>query len=211
MTNFTFPFSSCEKPNKEGFVAQPYSTIVNIIGCIVTFFFLLKTKNIHSFLLLFFILCFELFHTFSHAIHIQGNNQQLVIHILSYFINSSLLYALYKKTEKFPDKYLIIFLLFFVSLDIYSLLNLSFIYYFITQTILFIGILFYYLPLLSKSIQKIIYYIALIGVLIVLLQMNEVINCEYMIQMNPDFPYHIIIEIAGFAFFYLFCSHFYNL
>jgi hypothetical protein len=98
-----------------------------------------------------------------------------------------------------------------VSLDIYSLLNLSFIYYFMTQVILFIGILFYYMPLLLPSLKKSIYILGLLSVFIIFLEMNEINNCEYMLRINPSFPYHILIELAGFAFFYIFCSKFYDL
>lgn len=69
MNEYTFPFNTCEIPNKKG-VAQPYSALFNLINCIIIFYFLLKTKNNYTFILLFSILCFELFHTFSHSIHI---------------------------------------------------------------------------------------------------------------------------------------------
>ena len=71
MLEYTFPFSTCEKPNKSG-IAQPYSVLLNLINCIIVFYFLLKTKHNYTFILLFSILSFELFHVFSHILHIQG-------------------------------------------------------------------------------------------------------------------------------------------
>jgi len=69
MNEYTFPFDTCEKTNKNG-IAQPYSALFNLINCLIIFYFLLKTKHNYTFILLFSILCFELFHLFSHIIHI---------------------------------------------------------------------------------------------------------------------------------------------
>jgi len=70
MNEYVFPFDTCETPNKDGIIAQPYSVLFNVINCVIIFYFLLKTKRDYTFMLLFSILCFELFHTFSHIIHI---------------------------------------------------------------------------------------------------------------------------------------------
>ena len=86
MNEYTFPFDTCEKLNKNG-IAQPYSAIFNLINCIIILHFLLKTKRKYTFILLFSILCFELFHVFSHIVHIQGNIQINITHLLTYFMN----------------------------------------------------------------------------------------------------------------------------
>ena len=86
MSEYTFPFSTCEKPNTTG-IAQPYSSLLNLINCLIIFYFLLKVKQNYTFILLFFILCFELFHVFSHSIHITGTIQINITHMLSYCIN----------------------------------------------------------------------------------------------------------------------------
>ena len=101
----TFPFNSCEIPNKNG-IAQPYSTLVNVINCLVIVYFLVKTTTNYAFLLIASILCFELFHLFSHSIHIPGSIQTIVIHVISYFINISFFYAFYSYTKK-PNKFVI--------------------------------------------------------------------------------------------------------
>ena len=79
---YLFPFDTCEKPNKRG-IAQPYSTLFNVINCIIILSFLYKTKKNYTFYLLFFILLFEIFHLFSHMIHIQNYTQLYIIHLLS--------------------------------------------------------------------------------------------------------------------------------
>ena len=60
MSEYTFPFNTCEKVNKNG-IAQPYSLFFNLINCIIILYFLLQTKNNYTFMLLFLILCFEVF------------------------------------------------------------------------------------------------------------------------------------------------------
>ena len=81
MDEYTFPFTTCEKVNKMG-MAQPYSALVNILNCIIILYFLTKTNNRKSFMLILLFLLFEAFHAFSHSIHIPGNIQINIIHIL---------------------------------------------------------------------------------------------------------------------------------
>jgi hypothetical protein len=71
---YTFPFDTCEMPNKNG-IAQPYSMIVNFMSCIIIFYFLLKTTKFYNFVFIFVIFIFELFHSFSHFVHIKGTIQ----------------------------------------------------------------------------------------------------------------------------------------
>ena len=207
---YTFPFSTCEKPTNN-IIAQPFSALVNIFSCILIIYFLCKSKSIYSFIFLFSLLCFELFHTFSHCIHIEGYSQSLIIHSIAYFANASLLLVLYNKTKKILDTEFILFLSLFVCLDIYSILNLTFIFSFITQIIIFLGILFYFFHLLPNYIQNIYYPIIGFTALIVFFEINEINNCNYMYRLNPYFPYHIIVESIGFVLFYIICSQFYKL
>ena len=153
MSEYTFPFNTCEKVNKNG-IAQPYSLFFNLINCIIILYFLLQTKNNYTFMLLFLILCFELFHSFSHIVHIKGSIQLNIIHLLTYLINFAFFYLFYSYTKKFPNKFFILYLIVLVCLDIYSLFNLTIIYYLSTQSIIFISLLLYYYRLLPKIIQN---------------------------------------------------------
>lgn len=210
MSEYTFPFNTCEKPNKDG-IAQPYSAFFNLINSLIIFYFLLKTKNNHTFLLLFSILCFELFHLFSHIVHIPGVIQLNTTHSLAYFINVSFLYALYCYTKKIPGYAFVFYLAALVCFDIYSFFHLSFIYYFISQSAILISLLLYYFPLLPHFIQNSVYTIIFLVVFITLLFLNEKANCEKMIDIYPHFPYHIFIELNGILLFYIISSHFYKL
>ena len=210
MKEYIFPFSTCEKSNKNG-IAQPYSAFFNLLNCLIIIIFLLQTKNTHTFLLLFSIFCFELFHTFSHIIHIKGSIQINITHSLTYIINIAFLYVFYSYTNKFPRYDFIIYLAFLVFFDIYSVFYLSIIYYLLTQSAIFISLLVYYFPLLPKFIQISIYQIIFLIGIIILLFLNEKYNCEKMLQFYEHFPYHIFIEIIGILLFYIICSNFYKL
>jgi len=210
MSEYTFPFNTCEKPNKNG-IAQPYSSLVNLINCFVIFYFLLKTTKMYTFLLLFFILCFEAFHVFSHSIHISGSIQTNITHLLSYCINFAFLFFFYNYIKKIPSSWFILFYVFLIFCDIYSFFNMNLVYHIFSQALLFLSMLFYYYPLLNKNIKDKINIIFFLVILIIILFFNEKYNCEKMMSIYPDFPYHILIEIIGIFFFYIICSTFYKL
>ncbi len=206
---YTFPFNTCETPNKTG-IAQPYSTFVNVINCFIIFYFLLLTKKTYTFVLLFSILCFELFHSFSHSVHIAGSIQINITHTLSYFINIAFLFMFYNYVKKIPSIRFILFYVLLILCDIYAFLNMNVVYHIISQALLFLSVLFYYYSDLPNNIKRKIHIIFLLVSLIILLFLNEKWNCEKLLIMYP-FPYHILIEITGIFFFYIICSTFYNL
>jgi hypothetical protein len=210
MNEYTFPFNTCEKTNKNG-IAQPYSALFNIINCIIIFYFLLKTKHNYTFILLFSILCFELFHVFSHVVHIQGSIQTNITHLLTYFINLAFFYVFYCYTNKLPSYVFVCYLIALICFDIYALFYLSIVFYIFSQAIIMISLLVYYFPLLPKFIQTSLYKIIFFVGVIILLFLNEKYNCEKMLKIYQYFPYHIFIEIIGIVLFYIICSHFYKL
>ena len=209
MTNYTFPFSTCEKTNKIG-VSQPYSAFFNILNCLMIIYFLQKTKNTHTFILILALLCFELFHVFSHITHIPGTIQVNIIHLLSYSINIALLYFFYNYTNKIPSSWFIILYLLLILFDIYVFCNMNVVYYIFTQALLFLSVLFYYYKLLTMNIKENINTIFILVVIIIMLFINEKNNCEKMMSYNPNFPYHILIEITGIILFYIICITFYS-
>jgi hypothetical protein len=210
MSEYTFPFDTCEKPNKTG-IAQPYSVCVNLITCLIILYFLVKTKSIHAFFLLFSLLVFELFHTFSHFIHIKGNFLFTITHIAGFLVNISFLNFLYNYTHILPKLYYLLFLIFILAIDAYCFINLSFIYFVLTQILLFVAILYYYYPMLPKQIKNKINLILLTTGLIYLCFVNEKLNCKAMLNMFPNFPFHVIIETLSIIPIYLLSSTFYNL
>ena len=231
-----FPFCTCETPLKDGIVAQPYSTATNGINCLVILYFLLHTHTTYAYILLFSILCFEVFHTFSHTIHVAGTIQTNVIHTLSYGMNLSFLYACAQYTHMWPSGGFGMILLLLVGFDLYSITNLSPVFYLISQALIFISVLSYYYSLLPAYIQHSMYPILGVVAIIVLLFLNESLHIQmnsYVVHLNmrgypplcfgyhihcaqmqsafPGVPFHVLIELAGIVLFYLICSRFYRL
>lgn len=208
---YTFPFSTCEKKTDDGVFAQPFSAIANIITCFIILYFLLKTENVHSFLLRLSILIFEAFHAFSHIIHIAGMMQINITHALAYFMNIAFFNLFYHTTGVFPSYIFLVYMICVVAFDLYSFFHLGFIYYLATSSLIFISLLSYYYRLLPSFIQKSIWLIIAVILVIIGLFFNESCNCGKMLEFYPDFPYHILIELIGMYLFYVICSNFYRL
>jgi len=206
---YTFPFNTCEKPKKKG-IAQPYSALLNAVNCVMILYFLVQTKTHYAAILLFSIFCFELFHVFSHTIHIPGSIQINITHALTYIMNASFFYLFYCYTKKIPGSLFLFYIITLIFVDIYSYLNLSIIYYLLSQSILFVSLLLYYLPLLPKYVKTSIYQIIFWISIVILLFLNEKYNCKKMLDVYP-LPYHTMIEIVGIFLFYIICSTFYKL
>ena len=211
MNDYTFPFSTCEKKTDDGIFAQPYSAIANIITCFIIIYFLLKTENIHSFLLLFSILVFELFHAFSHMIHIPGTMQINITHILAYCMNIAFFNVFYNVTRFFPSYLFLLYMSCVILFDIYAFFNFSFVYYLASSSLIFISMLLYYYPILPTRVKNSIHLIIAIILIVIGMFFNESYNCNIMLSAYPGMPYHIIIEITGMYLFYVICSAFYKL
>jgi len=205
-----FPFNTCETPNKEG-VAQPYSVMLNVVSCLIVLFFLLQTRHLYTFLFLLSILCFQLFHAFSHTIHIEGPFQTNVIHVLSYFTNITLGATLYFYTRYFPDPYFIFYLFLLVCIDIYCFMRSWILSSFYSQEVMLISLLIYYFRILSTSLKRSIYWIIFFVILVSFVILNEKYNCKKMLAFYPEFPYHIFIEIPGIILSYIISSSVYKL
>ena len=211
MNEYTFPFSTCETPDENGIISQPYSVFFNSISCLVILYFLTKTKNASSFALLFVLLLFESFHTFSHSIHLAGNIQTFIVHCLAYLVNITYLAALYNFTDIFPSPFFIGYLLSLSLFDIYAFRNLPAIYYISSQLFIFFSLFSYYYHYFPQSIRKKIPLIFFWIVVALLLVLNESFNCEKMLRLFNLFPVHILVEIVGMILFYYVSSIFYTL
>ncbi len=208
---YTFPFDTCERPNENGMIAQPYSVFFNFISTVITIYFLTKTKHYYSFILVLAILAFQMFHEFSHVVHIKGNIQTYTIHSLAVVINLLYIYALYKFTKVFPSANFLLYIALILAFDMYALLNLPFVFFFFTQILLLSSTFIYYNRLMPSYYQKSLPYIIGSSFFIFLLFVNEYFNCKYMLSMYPNFPFHAIIEVLGIIPFYLILSIFHRL
>jgi hypothetical protein len=213
MNNYTFPFNSCEVPQNKGF-AQPYSTTINLILCSVIIFYLLKSNNLYSSMFLITILIFNIFHTFSHSIHIKyfKNSQFLFTHFSA--ITSSMVFLLLLNhiTKKKLPNWQIYILLFLYLFDVYIITQkVSHIYNIITFLLLLFLIMIFYYNYLSGKIKKSIIYIIFFSAVVLFFQIFEIYNCQYILKNFNYFPFHIITETAAFIPIYLLCNSFYKI
>jgi hypothetical protein len=207
--NSYFPFETCETPHEDGWIAQPYSAVVNCLTSLMIFFFLLQTKTTYTFLFLFIILLFEIVHTTSHMFHINGPLQTNIVHGFAYAINVALLYALYRHTKVVPSLFLSILIAIIIGIDIYALFALSTVFYILTQFAIFFSIMFFYFTTLPTKTKSSLKWLIMLGVLIISLVYNEIRNCDEMAKLYPTAPFHILVEIPGVLFFYLICRSMY--
>ena len=208
--DFIFPFSTCEKPNKNG-IAQPYSVIVNVISIFIIFYFLCQVKNIYTFSLILCLLAFECMHTFSHVIHLPNYIQLNIIHGLAYIVNLCYLLVFYNYTGQAPSLLFTTILIILLLFDIYSFMFLSFVFYFSSSVLIFFAILIYYYKYIPQNKKQYILIILSLGASITLLFYNEKMNCKRMLEIFPNFPFHAILEIAGLFIFYFICKFFSSL
>ena len=213
MNKYTFPFNSCEVPQNDG-IAQPYSTTINMILCCIIIFYLLQTNNLYSTMFLTSILIFNIFHTFSHAIHVKflKNGQFLLTHFSAIISTLFFILLLNNITKKKIIKWQIYTLLFLYLFDIFLITQeVSHIYNIITFiTLLFLIMIFFY-NYLSGKIKQSIIYIIFFSSIVLFFQIFEIINCQYILMNFNYFPFHIIIEISAFIPIYLLCSSFYRI
>ncbi len=208
--DFTFPFDTCETPKNKWF-AQPWSVAVNCISVFMVLYFLTKTKTKHAFLVLFFLLLFDVSHTFSHFVHIPSKFQITIVHVLAYLINIAFLFALYKHTKKVPALPYLLFLAAVAIFDIYAFFHLSLLYYILTQLVIFFFILFYYYGALDNGMKKNIKMMFLFVGLLYLGFVNEAYHCKSMLARFPHFPFHAIVEMFALFAVYYFCLTVYKI
>jgi hypothetical protein len=209
-TSFTFPFKTCESPNKSG-VAQPWSASVNVMISIMIFYFFINSNTFYSKMMLFWLLLFELMHTFSHSIHIPGHLQYYITHFLFVITTFSFFFVLYNYTHVLPSLYYLIAIILLAIIDIYVLIKgESFAYGVLTYFSIIILLLVFYYPFFNTLIKRNLKYIFGLISLIIFLLFNEMFNCKWLLE-RFRFPYHILIEIVGFFIIYLFCVSLYKL
>lgn len=198
MEEYTFPFSTCERPSENG-IAQPFSSAINMIIVLFLIYCFIQAKSIQLKYVFFSFILFELWHTMSHIIFIAGNIQQSVVHFLAYNIAFGTLFALLYLSKSSLNIYQIALLASVVLFDIIVYMNYGGVYMILSGTLIFIAILLCVYPKYSTFISY--YILGLIG--LALLFVNEAVNCQWMLQYWPNFPFHIIIESYGLLLFYI--------
>jgi|LauGreDrversion2_6_1035139.scaffolds.fasta_scaffold01407_1 hypothetical protein len=195
--SFNFPYDTCEASNQDSFVKQPFSFGVGILTLLILSWFIYNAKTVQSKVLLGTLFAFEAFHAYSHMVHVQDFVQTRVIHGLAYFVNAALLWSLSSSTRHFPEVWIIALLIGIVALDIYAFLYMPLVAYISTQFLLFFVIIAYFLRWLPVTVKQWIPWLSVIMIFIVILEINEQVNCTSLMQWAPWFPWHIFIELAG--------------
>ena len=213
MNRYTFPFNSCEIPQKNG-IAQPFSTTINLILCCIIIFYLLKSNNLYSRLFLSSILIFNIFHTFSHTLHVKilKNGQFLLTHFSAIISSLCFILLLNHITKKTLVPWQFYTLLFLYIFDIYLITqNFSHIYNIITILIILFLIMIFNYHLLSGKLKEKIIYIIFFSAVVLFFQIFEIFNCQYILENFKNFPFHIMTEISAYIPIFLLCNSFYKI
>jgi hypothetical protein len=213
MDKYTFPFKSCEIPTGKG-ISQPYSTTVNIILCLLIFYFLLQSNHFYSTLFLFSVFAFSAFHTFSHFTHIESkyNIQFLFTHFSAIFATFCLLLLFQYITKRSLHPVYWCGLGFLYILDMILIrYGVSHIYNILLFVVILFMIMVLYYPYTSIQIQTNIKYIIGLSLITVFLQIIEVKYCKKMLEWVPGFPFHSVVEISAFFPIFFLCNTFYRI
>ena len=208
--SFTFPYDTCEIPQKG--IAQPYSVAINILICTIIITFLFFTKSTYAFLFLVTLLLFEFSHTFSHFMHIPGNIQFNITHFLAFISILALFHLFYQFTNNLPSmSILMIMIILFIADVIFIMTKQSFLFNIFSYVLIFLLLIISYLHYLPKSSKTYFYYMVLSIIFFSLIEINEALHCSSMLKWWPEFPYHIFVEIAGAFPVFFICKTFYDL
>jgi len=203
---YTFPFDTCEVPQRDVLVAQPVSSLLVLLSVAVLTSALLRAKSFPVRGLIASFLAFEVFHFLSHAVHVPGKSQVLVIHVLAYVVNAFYFYALWRFTRRAPSNFLVALVCGLVVVDVYAVLSLPFMYYFSTQVLLFVLLSFYYSKEVVVLQECAVPLVSGVAVLTLLLH-NETVNCTTMLRFGR-FPYHALVEAAALGVVWVLCKVF---
>jgi hypothetical protein len=158
-------------------------------------------------------LVFNIFHTFSHMIHLDnyGNLQFLLTHfsaILSTIILITLLSHIVKKNINLWY-FCILFLLYFTDI-LLVIYNSSHTYNITIFMIILLSIMLYFYKFVSNTIKTNIIYIIFFGFIVFSVQIFENFNCHNLLLNYGNFPFHILTEITLFIPIILLCYTFYK-
>lgn len=204
---FLFPYNTCENIRPNNYPVQKYSFFVNILSVILLLIYLYIIRNINAKLILLSLLIFEIWHSFSHYTHLKNRYVQTnIVHSLFYIVIFSFLfnipYIVNKKNVLLKNYYLLLLFLIILCVDLFICLFLKDIYMFLSGILLFTFAILINLYIIPRHTWKYIFIMLFLGIIIVILLVNESYNCEKMLKLS-NFPYHVIIETIGFFVFWL--------
>ena len=198
---YIFPFSTCERSDASSWVAQPYSAFVNAASTMILLGMMIQAGPLVSKLTLLSYALFEAWHTFSHMVHIAGESQTLVVHILGYLMSATTLAAIITLSGSgMPPLWFLLGLVVIVVADIALFIWVGGLPIIISGLAIFAFIILANYKLLPAHFYYLLpYFIVGLAVLIALF-VNESYNCRWMMEAR-QLPYHAIVEVVGLVLF----------
>lgn len=196
LTEWIFPFNTCEIPQKDALIAQPWSFGINILASCCLLYYSTKSVYLHTKLTILSYFFFEFAHSIYHAVHFNKAIQTNSIHVLFYIICFRTFITYRNFTKINLNWYQTVGLFFIILTDLYMFFYIGgFWVVFSGISILFYITSMYYYEFPQIYIRK--YKSFIIGtVLLISFLANEILHCEYMLNF-AQLPYHILIEITG--------------
>lgn len=202
MQPYTFPFSTCEKVS-DGMVAQPVSTTINLVTCVVLFVVLLSPGrgrgSVETYLFILSLILFELWHAFSHTRHILGMTHTYVIHGLTYLIAASTAAIIHSKHNVVHLQLVGIAIVIDVVVGLMRLRKWSV----ITGVAVVIAVLvgnYRLLPVHMMSLSPVLATLAVAGVAAFLFEASHCSNTM------ATLPLHAFVEVIVMAFVVIFAG-----
>jgi hypothetical protein len=196
--DYIYPFSTCEK-KRDGLIAQPFSFTINIISAVILLCFAYYVKNKYLKVLFCIYALFQLWHSLSHVIHLEGRIQYHVSHSLAllmiFFTLITILALAHKSLTTLQS--IIIMSLFILDIVLHIFYKNNVIS--ITSGLsLFIIMMIMVYPILPPMIKKYLPLLILGVILIIILFIIESKYCHILVE---KFPFHVLVEITGLILF----------
>lgn len=208
MSQFVFPFTTCERPRKGGAAAQPFSAAVNALAAALLLAALFRARTWPVRAALGSYALFEAWHAFSHSRHLEGRLQADVVHCLGYLMSAATLaciLALSGKRGSVVAFWLPLFAL--VLADVYVWARVRDVWTVFTGLAVFAFVFVGNAPLLPPPLRRRLAWMLLGLAALFALFLNERANCEAMLR-RAELPYHVAVELLGAALFYGLASGF---
>lgn len=201
----SFPGDTCEPIQKNAFIQQPYSAMVNLISIVILCIFATQSSSIQVSSVLFFLILFQMIHMVSHSWHRNGSSQAILVHMTAYGILFTTWWTLQTYARIAPSLAIILLWLFLFGLDLMMLvLGAPTLYLILSVVVLFLLLFFMYRKVIvNKKNGLLIYWLMGSIILTIGLIGNEALHCQKMLKWKP-LPYHVLVEMAGMLVFVLF-------
>lgn len=197
---YSFPFSTCEQPFVfHGIPVQRVSTLLNILSSLVLSILAFQSKSASVMMAILFFSVFECWHAFSHAVHMPGHIQAVVIHLLNYGVVFSTMVALHALIRlPLRKEWGILILAFSMEFIIYILRRKDQ-YSVVGGTALFVIMWVLVCPYIPPRLYGLLALAATLFIIGVICFFVEHYFCERLMRWK-QLPYHALVEVVTMMF-----------